>query len=173
MAALAGLIESTIYALKVNQSAVVRCFTPLVSRHTGPVDEECDRVGERARAGGGRYSGEQQERERQWQLPQQQKQLEFRSCHKCHRIWHCLPSINNKILCAFFGLGINEKKNTLTHRHTHMYVKHLYMELYLYMWHHGAPSDCADSTACLFLLKGTKNLKNFNENPRELGIYGE
>lgn len=40
------------------------------------------------------------------------------------------------------------------------------------MWHHGAPSDCADSTACLFLLKDTKNLKNFNENPRELGIYG-
>lgn len=37
MAALAGLIESTIYALKVNQSAVVRCFTPLDSRHTGPV----------------------------------------------------------------------------------------------------------------------------------------
>lgn len=54
MAALAGLIESTIYALKVNQSAVVRCFTPLVSRHTGPVDEECDRVGaECGRAGAG------------------------------------------------------------------------------------------------------------------------
>lgn len=47
----------------------------------------------------------------------------------------------------------------------------LYLSVCVCVWHHGAPSDCADSTACLFLLKGTKNLKNFNENPRELGIY--
>lgn len=113
MAALAGLIESTIYALKVNQSAVVRCFTPLDSRHTGPVEE----LGNPKGRGWGtaRDSEEQQERERQWQSPQQQKQLEFRSCHKCHRIWHCLPSINNKILCEFFGLGINEKTSIPTH----------------------------------------------------------
>lgn len=65
------------------------------------------------------------------------------------------------------------KRRTHSHTHTHLNVKQLYMDLYLCVcvWHHGAPSDCADSTACLFLLKGTKNLKNFNENPRELGIY--
>lgn len=52
MAALAGLIESTIYALKVNQSAVVRCFTPLDSRHTGPERGGVARAGQ-GHGGGG------------------------------------------------------------------------------------------------------------------------
>jgi len=50
MAALAGLIESTIYALKVNQSAFVRCFTPMcMDADFDSAKDHNTRVKERAR----------------------------------------------------------------------------------------------------------------------------
>lgn len=107
LAALAGLIESTIYALKVNQSAVVRCFTPMQPGSAG-MDRKRVRAGERQKEGGKGQGARDTAVAAVKPVSVAAETIGIWSCHKCHRIWHCLPSINNKILCAFLSIGLGD-----------------------------------------------------------------